>query len=706
MASWDFYTRQSLDLASSAAAFGFGAAKASTRLGFHVTRGILTTAGTVVDTAFFGGQPTAAAALSGAVSVAEQLALGPLFLGEYVTATSITAAHSSVNALGVIFPGSHEASFSLISFLDLAKQEWAADTEGGMPEKKYTFPQITRGVVGWVSLQGVTREWQETNFFKHLKEIHVREAPRSVESLRARRGSRVRVTSDVIFPGEDRAQIIAADIGEARARSLAFRPSKPRPSKLPFTAATEGMSNAQLKATLRRLSKMVLYGYGGASLLFFGVPLTPPPTAPLEEAQLARAINASEREADPDLSARDPPQSQSESADGYSWWDVLLGKHDEEIFNTHNKKSKISDVVIGQEHLMPRFWVLTDHSRNQVVLVIRGTMSLNEIAVDLTCDVTDFTPARMGAMDPTPVPGRFAFPTVPEEEGEGDSAKEGAKPETYQVHSGILRMAKAMGDIGRPVQVAVQEALFKNPDYDLVMCGHSLGAGVAAMLGLMWSDPSTCLTVPSSGLPVGRRTSVYCFAPPCIADVPLALKAKDLVVSFVYSHDVVARLSIGSVTDIRNAAAWLCEAHQNQATGESAGESGSEGTQEAAEFGNCGHFAVTQKAWRWSKGWGREGDEAWFIALRKTLEANMQHPKKLYPPGRLLWALRDSDLCEGRSTSAAKSGTSRTNASEKDKLRLFEVEDREKTFSQILFAKDMLSSHLPHKYDEVLHDLL
>lgn len=176
----------------------------------------------------------------------------------------------------------------------------------------------------------------------------------------------------------------------------------------------------------------------------------------------ARPSIARERESESDLGDHGPPQTLEEC----SWWNVLLGKHDEEIFSTFNRgKRGKTDVVIGQEHLMPRFWVLTDHSRAQVVLVIRGTMSLNEIAVDLTCDTVDFQPARTGPPDTMPIPGRFAFPTVHEEEGEGETAKEGAKEETYQVHSGILRMAKAMGDLGRPVQVAVQEALFRNPEY-------------------------------------------------------------------------------------------------------------------------------------------------------------------------------------------------------------------------------------------------
>lgn len=86
----------------------------------------------------------------------------------------------------------------------------------------------------------------------------------------------------------------------------------------------------------------------------------------------------------------------------------------------------------------------------------------------------------------------------------------------------------------------------------------------------------------------------------------------------------------------------------------------------------------------------------------------MQHPKKLYPAGRLLWALRDSDLCEvhrkgavqgvkpvrsdtaDSSRSKSSSSNGKPSTAGEDKLRLFEVEDREKTFSQILFAKDML----------------
>lgn len=55
----------------------------------------------------------------------------------------------------------------------------------------------------------------------------------------------------------------------------------------------------------------------------------------------------------------------------------------------------------------------------------------------------------------------------------------------------------------------------------------------------------------------------------------------------------------------------------------------------------------------------------------------------MYPPGRTLWAVRESDL-------SVKHRTSSDNDTGEDKLRLFDVLDVEKVFGQIVFAKDML----------------
>ena len=66
-----------------------------------------------------------------------------------------------------------------------------------------------------------------------------------------------------------------------------------------------------------------------------------------------------------------------------------------------------------------------------------------------------------------------------------------------------------------------------------------------------------------------------------------------MIVSLVYSHDIVSRLSLGSVLDLRNAAMWLCEAEAN---GEKAGE---------------GWSAVIQRARRWKAGEENEEDMNW-----------------------------------------------------------------------------------------------
>ncbi|KAG5341022.1 hypothetical protein C0989_012226 [Termitomyces sp. Mn162] len=696
---WDTYSRQGIDLVSAVTSFGFNVAKAGTRFGFAVTRGITGTAvgitTTVVDHAFFGGstitRPIIGGAVSTAISFVEQLTLAPIFLSEYITSTSLIAAHSSINVLSVIFPGSSDASFSLASFITLVRREWTDSSDPNAPTKRYGITQIARAVVAWVALQGVTQEWQEEMWFKHLREIRVNEATESRSTL-SRRNSRVRVTSDVILPDHS-GQLIEASIGEAPVRippAIYKFSITPLPSSRPRVVdPPPRVSNAELKVTLRRLSKMVLAGYGGASLLFFGVspgvPLTSSKLAS-EEAQLALAVDASEAEAAGDF-ITPPATPEVDSPSGYSWWDVLLGKHDQEIFERaagvglssqkaqQEIKAKMTATAVSFASYNRHVDLLI-----QVVLVLRGTMSLNEIAADLTCNAEDFEPAVTGEEEVTTLPGQYAFPSMSQKEANASSATLSTAPR-YHVHSGMLRMARAMGGTGKPVHVAVQEALHHNPDYDLVLCGHSLGAGVAAILGMKWADPKTCLTVRSSGLPVGRRVFVYCFAPPALADAALSKLANRLIISFVYSHDVVARLSLGSIRDLRNAASWLCEA-ENKHVGE-------------------GWTALTNRAKWWKAGSGSPDDPHWFVAVRKSLQANMQM-SNMFPPGQVFWALRDSDLHPSHRSFLESTNHVRC----ADKLRLFEVLDVEKVFSQIVFAKDMLKAHMPNQYDKVLHDLL
>jgi len=68
--------------------------------------------------------------------------------------------------------------------------------------------------------------------------------------------------------------------------------------------------------------------------------------------------------------------------------------------------------------------------------------------------------------------------------------------------------------------------------------------------------------------------------------------------------------------------------------------------------------------------------------MRKTLEANMLMAD-LFPPGRVLWAVRDCDLHPSHQSQQPNKDPDQT-------LRLFEVLDVEKVFSQIVFSRNML----------------
>ena len=85
--------------------------------------------------------------------------------------------------MSVIFPGSSEAAFSLVSFIDLVRREWSQQTDDwSLPKKQYGITQVARAIVGWVVLQGVTQQWQERRWLKYLREMDIKEAPKIHDS--------------------------------------------------------------------------------------------------------------------------------------------------------------------------------------------------------------------------------------------------------------------------------------------------------------------------------------------------------------------------------------------------------------------------------------------------------------------------------------------------------------------------------------------
>ena len=110
---------------------------------------------------------------------------------------------------------------------------------------------------------------------------------------------------------------------------------------------------------------------------------------------------------------------------------------------------------------------------------------------------------------------------------------------------------------------------------------------------LFWPPVSSSLIFPSNSL----STVVSSRA---LADAALSRLTDKLIVSLVYSHDVVSRLSLGSIRDLKNAAMWLCEANE-------AGDR------------REGWLAITARAKQWKEGTGLKDDMDW-VRLYMTID--------------------------------------------------------------------------------------
>ncbi|PWN98549.1 hypothetical protein FA09DRAFT_338404 [Tilletiopsis washingtonensis] len=411
------------------------------------------------------------------------------------------------------------------------------------------------------------------------------------------------------------------------------------------------------------------------------------------------------------------------TAGGPSYIDIITGRHDSQLFHSlaglpdgAAQEGNYADTEIGSNGRpvrgaprapsrvarpsQPRYYVVVDHPARRVILVLRGSLSLGDIAIDLTCESADFQWREdHGVEMPSQTPATAsssrlasdeAMPDYKDETGETQPRllPRSADQSTRDiVHEGMYETAKDIGEPGRPVHRAVARALRQHPGYSLEITGHSLGAGVASLLALMWASPVTCLTIPSSGLPAGRRVHAFAFSVPCVMGAKLGLRCASLVTSFVYSYDLVSRLSLGSILDIRNAAAWIC--YEDSQPERQAPANGPSNAVFSLRMTSLIRKAFRHQAGRLDADPRAKADvEMDMLAVRKTLEASMQQVE-LYPPGNVLYAFAPGDLAVGAKAE-----------------RLFHLRHdgkRENVFGQITFDRKMLSYHMPQEVDRVLH---
>jgi hypothetical protein len=332
-------------------------------------------------------------------------------------------------------------------------------------------------------------------------------------------------------------------------------------------------------------------------------------------------------------------------------------------------------------------FVSLDHESKAVVLTCRGTLGFEDVLTDMTCDY-----------DTMSWRGR-----------------------DYSVHKGIHASARRL--LTSRVLVTIKAALEECPDYGLVLCGHSLGGGVTALLAILLSEPSptgasfvttsytqfspqllltSSTTQPSTAppaqlaLPPGRSIHVYAYGPPATLSPSLRLATRGLITTIINGQDLVPHLSLGTLHDLQAVAL----AFKND-------DSGAKG--EVRNRVWSGLQGAFRDSWYQGlpPGGGFSGGEedVWAHSALKALRASMLSAK-LLPPGEVFVVestpvLRREAFAKGgddRGREGGGSGLGRP--ATRSVLRY--VRDVERRFGEVRFGGSMLLDHSPGRYEASL----
>ncbi|RPB01732.1 alpha/beta-hydrolase, partial [Choiromyces venosus 120613-1] len=174
-------------------------------------------------------------------------------------------------------------------------------------------------------------------------------------------------------------------------------------------------------------------------------------------------------------------------------------------------------------------FVAVDHGAQAVVVTCRGTLGLEDVLTDLTCEYADLW-------------------------------LRGTK---YRAHKGMLNSALLLIKKNSRLLNIIKSSLEQFPGYGLVLCGHSLGGGVAAILAILLSAPSGSSSGPytttnayiqllhssSLRIPEGRQIHCYAYGPPACISEPLRRRTRSLITSVVNGNDCIPTLSFGIIRD-------------------------------------------------------------------------------------------------------------------------------------------------------------
>ncbi|XP_018654377.1 lipase [Schistosoma mansoni] len=170
--------------------------------------------------------------------------------------------------------------------------------------------------------------------------------------------------------------------------------------------------------------------------------------------------------------------------------------------------------VKGDQVYQSPYFVAVDDFSKCIVISIRGTLSFDDTIVDLLYDGV-----RLSEVE-----------TFVE-------SKTGRRP-CFIGHRGMVERSRHLYDC-LLTDKSIETAFSKKPHYKLVVCGHSLGAGIASFLSVILH----CKYPDVKG---------YAFSAPLgMMNQELADYCKPFLLSIIYGYDIFARMNKSTISDFK-----------------------------------------------------------------------------------------------------------------------------------------------------------
>ncbi|KAM9101506.1 sn1-specific diacylglycerol lipase beta isoform X1 [Sarcophilus harrisii] len=284
------------------------------------------------------------------------------------------------------------------------------------------------------------------------------------------------------------------------------------------------------------------------------------------------------------------------------------------------------------------FLVALDHRKETIVVAVRGTMSLQDILTDLSA--------------------------------ESESLNLECEVQDCFAHKGISQAAKYVYQ--RLINDGILSQAFSiAPEYQLVLVGHSLGAGAASLLAIMLKNSYP-------------EVKCYAFSPPRgLLSKSLSEYSKSFVVSLVLGKDVIPRLSVTNLEDLKRRILRVI-AHCNKPKYKILLRGcwyelfGGDPDNFPTELEGGNQVDLTQPLLG-EQSLLIHGSPSYNIFDESPRESPTRYPH-LYPPGRIIHLVEDDS--SGRSCCCSTSRYSAKWATEAE-------------FSKILIGPKMLTDHMP-----------